>query len=427
MSAVTDHPLRYALSNELHARPFPTMQAPGRVVHLAIKPPQNAAARDRALDRAHLLALLDRHGAPHPGPGATHWFGKLGRHNLKWESHTEFVTYTLFLDGLDDRPFDPATLDAFPADWLAQSPGSLVTSILIRVEQAADDSGIAAKAQDWFVGESLALSRVLDDELVVGSDFRIDAAGHLRMAAFARPGISDQRLGRVVTRLCEIETYKSMAMLGFARARDLGPAMGTLDRRLTALMDAMGTEAARPDDTLHALLATSGELEQMIAATAFRFGATGAYEAIVTQRVAVLRESRFEGRQTFAEFMTRRFDPAMRTVGSTERRLQALADRAIRAGNLLRTRVDVGRSAENQALLASMDRRADLQLRLQRTVEGLSVVAISYYALNLALYVLKPLGHRAGLSDGLTAALAMPVVVLVVWALVRRIRHGVEG
>ncbi len=104
----------------------------------------------------------------------------------------------------------------------------------------------------------------------------------------------------------------------------------------------------------------------------------------MNQRIDVLREERFEGRQTFGEFMMRRFDPAMRTVKATERRLQAMADRAMRAGDLLRTRVDVERSAQNQKLLESMDRRADLQLRLQKTVEGLSVVAISYYAVNLA-------------------------------------------
>jgi len=426
MSPIPDHPLRYKLANELHARPFPTVDVPSTVAYLALKPAQNAAARDREADRAHLLALLDRHGTSHPPAGATHWFGTLGKHHLKWESHTEFVTYTMFADGLPDRAFDPVGFDLFPDDWLAAAPGTRITSALIRIEQAADDAGIVEKSHGWFVPESLALSRVLDDELVLGSDFRIDPAGHMRFAVWVRPGISDRRLGRVVQRLCEIETYKAMAMLGLARAQALGPKMGDLDRQLTALMADMAGEMAQPDATLHALLTISAALENMIAQTSFRFGATEAYETIVNQRIAVLREERFEGRQTLAEFMTRRFDPAMRTVHSTGRRLQAMADRAIRAGDLLRTRVDVERSAQNQALLASMDRRADLQLRLQRTVEGLSVVAISYYAVNLLLYLVKPLGHEAGLSDAVLAAICVPVVVAVVWYLVRRIRKGID-
>ncbi|MCB1312105.1 MAG: DUF3422 family protein, partial [Sedimentitalea sp.] len=142
--------------------------------------------------------------------------------------------------------------------------------------------------------------------------------------------------------------------------------------------------------------------------------------------VQALRETRFAGRPTFAEFMVRRYEPAMRTVQSTERRLQALADRAMRAGDLLRTRVDVERSAQNQALLASMDRRADLQLRLQHTVEGLSVVAISYYAVSLAGYLLAPLAEVAELGKAtLTAIITLPVVALV-WALVRRIRNRLD-
>jgi uncharacterized membrane-anchored protein len=201
--------------------------------------------------------------------------------------------------------------------------------------------------------------------------------------------------------------------------------MGSIDHRLSDLMNEMSGEISRPDATLKELLGVSAELEKILAETSFRFGATGAYEALVNQRIDVLREERFEGRQTMGEFMMRRFDPAMRTVKSAERRLQQMAERAMRAGDLLRTRVDVERSAQNQAVLASMDRRADLQLRLQRTVEGLSVVAISYYAVNLAKYVAYPLAPE-GWSEGLLTALLTPPVVLLVWLAVRRIRRKVD-
>jgi uncharacterized membrane-anchored protein len=426
MSAFVDHPLRYAMSNELHARPFPPVSAPGRAVYLALKPAQNAAARDRGLDRAHLLSLLDRFGAQHPQPDATHWFGPIGRHHLKWESHTEFVTYTLFLDGLEDRAFDPASFGLFPADWLAEAPGTRVTSALIRIEMMGTDAELSAKTTDWFVQESLAFSAVLDGQLVIGTDFRIDTAGHMRMAIFAKPGTGDRRIGRVVQRLCEIETYKSMSMLGLARARGMSAQLGSIDKQLSALIADMCGPMPEPDSALTSLLSISAEVENIIAQSTFRFGATEAYETIVNQRVAVLREERWDGRQTFGEFMMRRFDPAMRTVKSTERRLLALSDRAQRASDLLRTRVDVQRSAQNQQLLESMDKRADLQLRLQRTVEGLSVVAISYYALNLVLYILKPLGDEINLDDPVLAAIVTPIVVLLVWFMVRKVRKGME-
>ena len=427
MPTIDDHPLRYQLANELHARPFPSLEAPCRAAYLAIKPPKDAAQRDREADRAHLLALLDRFGAQHPQPGATHYFGEIGKHKLKWESHTEFVTYTVFGTGVADRPFDAHTFSVFPEDWLAAAPGARLTSALIRVEELEGDDGIGEKLDEWFVAESLAVSRVVDDAAIMAGDFRIDPAGHIRFAVFVRPGVGSRRIGRIVQRLCEIETYKTMSMLGLARVRESAGRLGALDQELTDLMGGMNAEHLKSaDETLKGLLKVSAELENMLARSSFRFGATAAYEALVHQRIEVMREERFDGRQTFEEFMMRRFDPAMRTVKAGERRLQQMAERATRAGNLLRTRVDVERSAQNQDLLASMDRRADLQLRLQRTVEGLSVVAISYYAVGLVLNLLAPLAEGGGLSKGLLGAAVTPVVVGLVWLMVRRIRQEVE-
>ena len=422
MQPIEDHPLRYKMANELHARPFPSVEVPATAVFLAIKQAEDAVARDRGADLAHLIALLDRHGAAHPQPGATHYSGEIGRHYLKWEQHTEFVTYTVFTRGLSARAFDPAEFEVFPEDWLAAAPGVRVTSALIRVAPRPERAQVLADLGDWFVPESLAVSEVLDGAAVVATDFRINPAGHLRIAALVDRSADARRVGRIVQRLCEIETYKSMSMMGFARARDLSGRMGEIEARLTRMMAGISHGDAPADAVLDDLLQASAELERLIAESSFRFGATGAYEAIVNQRIEVLREERFEGRQTFAEFMMRRYDPAMRTVASTRSRLEALAERAMRAGELLRTKVDVARSAQNQALLESMDRRADLALRLQETVEGLSVVAISYYAVSLAGYLLYPLAGALGVGKGvLTAGITVPVVGAV-WWMVRRIR-----
>ncbi|MGR3469194.1 MAG: DUF3422 family protein [Shimia sp.] len=423
---ITDHPLRYQLANELHARPFPTLTAPCMAAYLAIKAAENASSRDREQDRAHLIALLDRHGAPHPSPGATHYYGKVGRHWLKWESHTEFVTYTAVKDGASERAFDPAQFEIFPEDWLEAAPGARLTSAIIRVVAEEDDEAIVAAMSDWFVSESLAVSRVLDGAAVIAGDFRIDPAGHVRFAVFTKADTGTRRLGRILQRLCEIETYKTMSMLGFARARSLGKPLTEIDGNLLTLVERMAAGPGKSEETLESLLRIASELENMGARSAFRFAATRAYEAIVLDRIAVLREERFAGRQTFHEFMARRYDPAMRTVQATERRLEAMSQRAHRAGDLLRTRVDVERQGQNQTLLASMDKRSDLQLRLQKTVEGLSVVAISYYAINLVVYALAPFGAAVGITGMWFTALVTPLVVLGVWFAVRRIRRMVE-
>jgi uncharacterized membrane-anchored protein len=289
-----------------------------------------------------------------------------------------------------------------------------------------DEGVITERLEEWFVPESLAAATVIDGAAVVAGDFRIDPAGHMRFAVFVRAGTSPRRIGRIVQRLCEIETYRAMSMLGLGRARELSARLNTLDPQLSALVDGMTAEGGSAETVLNDLLRISAELEGLAVRFAFRAGATAAYEAIVGERIAALREQRFAGRQTFSEFMMRRYDPAMRTVKSAEGRLRQMVERAARAAELLRTRVDVERSAQNQLLLESMDRRADLQLRLQRTVEGLSVVAISYYALNLVVYMAQPAAEAAGIGKATATAVATPLVVLAVWLMVRRIRRAMH-
>jgi uncharacterized membrane-anchored protein len=428
--ALDDYPDRYRLANELHARPFPELKAPCRAAYLAIKEPKAAAERDRDRDRAHLAALLDRFGAPHPAPDAAHYSGPVGRSFLKWELHTEFVTYMLFADGVEAQPFRGDVFTLFPADWLAEAPGRVVTSCLVRIDVADPEAAERAIRNDfpsWFVPESMVVSRVVDGEALIAADFRIDERGHSRFAVLAEPGIGERRLGRIVQRLLEIETYKSMALLTLPRAREVAQAVARLDAELAGIVGHMAARDGREAETLEQLLRMAAEIEHLSATSAFRFGAADAYEAIVNQRIQVLREERVDGRQLFSEFMLRRFEPAMRTCRSAAGRLAELSGRAERAANLLRTRVDVANQARNEEVLRAMDRRAAMQLRLQETVEGLSVVAISYYAVNLAAGLLEPIAEPVGLGKPeLMALLTLPVIG-VVWLMVRRIRRGLAG
>lgn len=424
MMALEDHPLRYALANELHARPFPSVSVPGRALCIAVKPLTDAARRDRSRDWHHLLALLDAFGASHPPAGATHHFADLGRFRLKWESHTEFVSYTAFLDGAAARPFADEIAEVFPARWLEAMPGVRLSLINLCIQPLPEAlERVDAWFSECFVQESLACSRVLDGAAIVGSDFRIDAAGQIRMAVFMRPGSGPRLTGRIVQRLTEIEIYKSMSMLGFARARELWPQIGELDTRLSTLVGGLSARSSAPEPMLHTLLDIAAELEALLMRSSFRFSATAAYRTLVRERIAVLREQQVLGRQTLAEFMLRRFDPAMRTVDAADGRLRNLSRRSMRASTLLSTRVDVDRSAQNQKLLERMDRRADLQLRLQQTVEGLSVVAISYYAVGLLGNLSAPLAELLGWSKTAVLAGLTPAVLVAVWWAMRRIRR----
>ena len=65
-----------------------------------------------------------------------------------------------------------------------------------------------------------------------------------------------------------------------------------------------------------------------------------------------------------------------------------------------------------------------MQLRLQQTVEGLSVLAISYYAIGIIGYIMKPvMPYLPGLDSSSLLGMAAPAIVLAVWYFVRRLRR----
>ena len=413
---------RYALSNELHARPFPTLTAPCRAIFLAIQP-DAGAQRTLLDDRQQLISLLDRYGAQHPAADARHYTGELGRALLKWESHTEFVTYTFFAPGIGTEPFASDVADIVPQEWFDGVGGTLISATQVHVAVAASAEEAEAvfvdKLSHHFAAESLATGFVIEDEALVATDFRIHEDGLARIAVLAIDGVGPRRLGRVVQRLLEIESYKSLALLALPVARKIADRVTELDKRLAEIK----ARDDDPRDMLHALTDLASEVEYLSTDSAFRFGAAGAYEAIVHDRITAIRERRLRGRQLYSEFMTRRFDPAMRTCRSAEQRLKELSDRVARASSLLSTRVNVAVEAQNQALLESMDRRAALQLRLQQTVEGLSVVAISYYAVSLLAYIATPVAKTMGLDKASVIAAIVPIVVSVVWIAIRKLTH----
>lgn len=419
MSAFIDHPLRRALTDEIHARPFAALVAPQRISHLAMLSGENMAA-----DRAALDALCRRFGVAPADSGVAHFFADLGPFSLKWERHTEFCAWTFFVAGPFDDPFAEPAIAAVPRDWLDALPGER----LVGIHVAVDPRGRQVRGLDeltrYFNPDGLVASHVAGGAAEAWADFRQHPDG------FGRRLIHDQSLtprqtGRLVQRLLEIGTYHMLALLALPIARGLTAKLAAAEGELAAIIEAMYAldKPAEERRLLDRLTALAVEIERLTAQSEFRFASARAYYALVTKRIAEMREQRMEGFQTISEFMDRRLAPAMRTCESTAARLESLAQRVTRAGALLRTRVDIALEAQNQALLASMDRRAQLQLRLQQTVEGLSVAAISYYVVGLVGYALRAV-ESAGVhfNHDLAIGIAIPVVVGCVWYGMHRVR-----
>jgi len=227
--------------------------------------------------------------------------------------------------------------------------------------------------------------------------------------------------GRNVQRLLEIDTYRMMALLALPVARALTPRLTQWEQELAEIATAL-TKAGADDEPvlLERLTRLASEIESQEAATRYRFSAAAAYYALVQRRIAELREERMEGLQTFQEFTERRLAPAMDTCQSTTARQEALSRRVLRVTQLLQTRVDITREAQNADVLLSMNRRVRLQLRLQQTVEGLSIAAITYYVVGLAGYAAKGIAPYWNIDPDWVTAGAVPVAAgFVAWGLHR--------
>jgi uncharacterized membrane-anchored protein len=409
MPLPADHPQRFLLANEVHARPNEALAAPERLSYLAVM----VGAEDKAREHAHVAALCARYGAHPPPVDAIHFSIDLAVFRLRWERHTEFSTYTFIKGGAAERPFAAPPSQLVPPEWLAGIPGRTIVAahadLIGRVESlpAAHDIGAA------FDGNYVVGADIGDGAAAAFTDFRVHADGFGRFLVYDR-GMSRFQSGRMLQRLFELETYRMMALLALPLARDLSPRLSRMERELAEVTATIAREDADEPTLLDRVTQLAAEAESAVAASQYRFGAARAYYALVKSRIAELRERRLPGTQMIDEFMARRLAPAMATCESVAARQVDLSERVGRASRLLSTRVDIVREKQNQDLLASMNRRARLQLRLQQTVEGLSIAAITYYGVGLVGYLLK--GAKAGgtnINADLLTGIAVPVVAVL--------------
>lgn len=415
--------LRPALLNEVHARPFESLQAPLTIDCLVFL----AGGHDPSLDHEHLSRLLRAHGLQPPAADASHCSVQLGALRVRWERHTEFVSYT-FIEptaARNDGDSGPA-YRMLDAEWIDTMPGELLSAqrLLVLVE---DVSSLEARARATLREDSLVGSSVADGDLRVYTDFRAGADKAVPYLASVRDVQSTRRLGRYVQRLLEIETYRMMALLALPQARSAIGSLASAEKALVRISDSIRSADRHEEGRLlDELTRLAAEVEAIHARHYSRLAASAAYHALVQARVTELREQRLPGLQTLQEFLDRRLTPAMKTCAAASARLESLSRRIAHASELLRTRVDVEQVRAQNELLASLDRRQHAQLMLQSTVEGLSVMAITYYGAGLVAYLAKPAGSLGWpLGPDTTVALAIPLIAFGTWASLRRLHRRV--
>ena len=428
-----DDALRAELHNEVHARPQAHIRLPALVTYVAVL--NRGVSREQECE--HLRRLPDQQELEQQALQGNFLRLRLGGYTVKWERHSEFTRYSIVQplpEAAGLGAAQPALSDwlATPPGWLAAIPGQTIVALqLVMLEhELADSQRVMQLTADWFGPRTtLVAAEVGQGYAWTVTDFRLQADGFERLLVLFRPGGGSQtRAGRVSGRLVEFETYRMMALRGLPVAKSLAPMLAAVEAELADLTAQLDSRAETEQHLLDRLIALAARVERATAEHGYRFSATRAYADLVEQRIAELREQTIAGHQTLGEFMRRRVSPAIATVASAERRLASLSERVARASALLRTRVDIATEGQNQQLLEKLTRGQELQLRLQSTVEGLSIAAISYSVVSLLLYGAKALkGLGLPVQPELAAGALVPVVLWAVWRTTRRIHEKLHA
>lgn len=449
-----NHPLRIPLSAEIHSRPSLKIQSPASITHFAIYAKSGSLGSDDNLVAQHhlLSSFCSVYGVASPHVEAKYFLYDFGRFRLQWECHTEFATYSFVesdeasssgantQDGDVASLFQNMPLRHLPKQWLDELKEKIIVAAHIALVKSNTLSGHVKTWQPAFEGLALVGSKVLDRG-EVWSDFLIQSDGFTRYIVNDENFIQ-QQAGRTVQRLLEIETYRMMALLGLPDAQSANPALIEIESELVKLTSALAlVGTSQPANSERHQLINDNDVEQQLlrqiidlavglekltVGNSYRFSASKAYFDIVKARINELREFRIEGMPTIGEFMERRLAPAMNTCEAIVRRQEALARRIAHTNDLLRTRVGIVQELQNRQILQSMDARAGQQLKLQQSVEGLSVVAISYYLVGLLQYAGKGLkASGVAVNVELISGLLIPVVAAGVWLGLRRLHKTI--
>lgn len=414
----TEHESRAAILSELHARPFLPLQVPRRIYHFAFATSHDEAEADRAAIAA--LALLAR--LEPPGPEAKFHYFDFGDWRLRWEQHTEFTTYT-WATGLDaETPFaHPDPLSSGEIEF--RPPGRLVVAThLCVVDRAASLDELTG----LFNSQSLCVIGLGKDAGYALTDFAADAHGFTRMAIrlLHAPPLE---AGRLAQRLLEVETYRSMALLGLPLARAVSPDLTTMEEELSEITHALCmSKAHNNNELLKRLSDLLAANEALSTRTAFRFGASRAYHKLVKSRLELLQETKEGAFPTISHFLNARLDPAIETCNAVQARQTRFSTDVARTTNLMRTGITLEMERQNGALLDDMVRRTRLQMRLNRMVQGISVAGLAYYLVGLFAFVAKGLKEAGVLPPNLSAdmveAISVPFALLLSWAFMARVR-----
>ncbi len=414
-----NHPQRDMAEKELQQRFFPALKAPCRICQFMLT--VNAASREAEFVALKQLASRQQLTFQESDSDLTLNFSEV---SLRFEKHSEFSTYSFIRQGGTDSFSDPEHFLPF-AEFFQQIPGQLLRVVqlnILTLEPNSSDNAATELWQRYYASEHCISSLVANKQAQVWTDFRKHPEGGGRMLLLDF-GLSASALARIVQQLFDLGNYRKLSLLSWPLVRQSLSRLHQLEQQLSDVTQRIEQQQGSDEQLLREISQMTAQTEHLIANNSARIEASAAYYQLTLDRLKSLRETPVDGMMSLQDFSERRLTPAFRTAQSVLSRQLSLSNRLGRSTELLRTRINLQLERQNTELLASMEQRARLQLSLQTAVERLSVVALSYYAVQLvdkALYSIH--GWFADFPLQLMQTLSLPAVILVVAWLLYRLR-----
>ena len=417
-----DYALRQDIIHEVHSRPFQNLPAPLVMEHITVL----YDGEDAHDAERQILQLIRYLGFECPETHKGFLFAQNADVSIRYEPHNEFYTLTLY------KSEDTRSVLQLP-QYRQQLPGAFLSGaeILFRKDQSnlftrRFSKNFSEWGQDCFNSGQFVASEVMAGSARMATTFKPLPDTGFTLVIVEDIHLMPAQAGRLLQRICEIETYRHMALMGLPSARTLMPKLTLLDQELATV-----SQRSPDQDTSHTLMAMmelSGQVEALSASTANRFFASEAYFALTEKRVQELRENKLKGKQMATEFMERHLEPARRTCRSASQRIELLSKRIARATELLQFQVNLTIENQNKELLQAMNKRARRQLNLQSKLESLSVLVVVYYLYDLTGMALKNVLPQGELLDTSLKALtlSLPVLTIITFWIVRHLMKGVK-
>ncbi len=412
-----DHSLRDQIVAEVHARPFQKLHAPLALSHKAIL----YDGTSPEVVNQQVRKLVSAWGLPEPDNEEGFFFTRNAQYALRFEPHSEFYSLTLY-------ELDTLMVPVWHKGEEESLPGAYLCGVEV-ICQPCPKTALEPLLERHFGDHQISGSSVMGGAGLVYTDFRERLDSRMsRVLVLQQPRMIEYRCGRLLQRVCEIETYRHMALLGLPLSNELMPEVTRLDQSLAETVASIAAAQREPAELVNELMQQAARVENLSARSANRLAASEAYFALLYSRIEELREERLEGIQTIEQFMDRRLDPARRTCRTTGERIERLSKRIARSTDLIRSQVDLSIESQNKNLLEGLNRRAKRQIRMQAKLESFTVIVVTYYAFDLIDRTLRNILGDTELERQLSLGLSLlvPLMALGLFWYLRRLLKGYD-